>query len=212
MSAPNAVYMLKDCQQNFQAGKRTGDTILDVYWMTATENSGTPLDSYTLAGPTANSRQRYFWYSEDTVESYFTAAYTVAGTTVDTMVYDTDVIINPQKNRAVHVGSSPNVGLMWNFAVNPQYSPVLAAIAAATDPKNVLFRAEGQVNPQLCKDAAVPVMNHADWTHAGNHPVNVTTARKLVYSESKSRTLAIDGFIAQDDFSGGNSRYTGRFC
>lgn len=212
LSVPNAVYMLKDCQQNFQAGKRTGDTILDVYWMTATESSGTPLDSYTLAGPTANSRQRYFWYSEDTVESYFTAAYTVAGTTVDTMVYDTDVIINPQKNRAVHVGSSPNVGLMWNYAVNPQYSPVLAAIAAATDPKNVLFRAEGQVNPQLCKEAAVPVMNHADWTHTGNHPVNITTARKLVYSESKSRTLAIDGFIAQDDFSGGNSRYTGRFC
>lgn len=206
--------MLKDCPTNFQAGKRVGDTILDVYWMSHRSVAyDSVLDSYTIARPNNLAKQKYYVVATDMLYDY--AYYTLTyGGIADCMIFDNDVIINPQGRRAVNPGAQPNIGLMWNAAINPQYSPILNSIQDITQPMNVLFRAEGQMNPQLCKDSVDPIMNKAAWLSANSyHPSSVTTTRKLVYSAWESRGLIYPSdFVATSDFVDPVVNYTGRFC
>ena len=171
------------------------------------------LDSYTISRPNNLAKQKYYVLATDTLYDYNYYALTYGGV-VDCMIFDNDVIINPQGRRAVNPGAQPNIGLMWNAAINPQYSPILDDIQNAVEPMGVLFRAEGQVNPQLCKDQVIPIMNKAAWLAVNSyHPSSVTTTRKLVYSAQDSRGLIYPSdFVATSDFTDPLVSYTGRFC
>lgn len=169
--------MLKDCVQNPQAGKRASDTIWDFYWMTTTNRSEILLDSYTCARPYAIPDMTYILSDLTPVTYYDAALSSDTPQRVDTMMLEYDVSANPQLAPIVNPGATPNIGLFWHYTCNPQYHPRLAAIQAASVAKGVFFRAEGQMNPQGCKDALAPIMTQAIWQGGSEHPLSVVTSR-----------------------------------
>lgn len=187
--------MLKDCVQNPQAGKRVGDNILDIFWMTTTNRSDILLDSYTLARPWVMP-DMFYVEADLSVDHYHWAAFSQPSPQrVDTMVLEYDVCVNPQVNPTVNPGANPNIALFWHYTCNPQYHSRLAAIEAATVAKDLCFRQEGQMNPQGCSDTDVPVINHAIWQGGAQHPLSVISSRYWLkdVASTSSAHLCIDG-------------------
>ncbi len=189
---PNTVFMLKDCVTNPQAGKRTTDTSGPAFWFTSNWSPAfDTIASYSIACYENYFYAQYYRYSDHNQYLYFDQVNDTLF--ADVPLFEIDSCCNPQANLAVRSGSVGGIGLFWEYAVNHQYHPIYAAVQAASVPKTVLYRCEGQKNPQGCTTIPEAQMQNCKWLGLPALPTTVTSRYTKVFGFSNSTT---GGFLA----------------
>lgn len=156
---------MKDCIQNPQIGKLPPWYAAGFIWFCENPNNmygpegigvtdGNGASWYCMPEQIYSSTdlgpQAYEVFAENSDDTHKTYA----------AVFYHDQIINPQ-NSVVYNATCDLVQYMWDYAINPQYSTYLDSITHPLDMGFILFRADGQRNPQLC---------YADRVGGGNAP------------------------------------------